>query len=276
MPIGTATLSSTPDYTVGYNERVIDFLQRAARQDSAGFLLPHLRPGMRVLDAGCGPGLLSSRLAEAVDPGELHGIDIEPSQVEQSRIIAAEHGRDNAHFAVADAADLPFDDASFDVVHLSGLLLFVPDTAQVLSEVKRVLKPGGMIGCRELMIESSFAHPELGVMQRAWEIFADLIEADDGHSHMARELKQQLLDAGFVDIQLSASLDSYSTPEELDLYYELVKQWFLHGDPGQAAKQYGAATAELLQKVEIALDRWRSHPGAVAGIAFGHALAIRP
>ena len=273
MTTNTIPASPNREYSMGYSEEVITFLARAAERVSPGFLLPHLQPGMQLLDVGCGPGFLSARLATAIAPGHLHGIDIEPSQIELARAVAHEREIDNATYVVADAIDLPFADNSFDVVHFAGVLLFTPDIASALAESRRVLKPGGIVACREMMVDSCYTHPELGVMRRAWEIFADLIEADDGHAQMGRELKARLIEAGFVDVTISAAVESYSTAEELDIIYRVVKQSFLDGEPAEAAKKYGAATNTLLETVTAAFDDWRSQPGATAGLAFGQAIA---
>ena len=93
---------------------------------------------------------------------------------------------------------------------------------------------------------------------------------------MGRELKARLIEAGFVDVTISAAVESYSTAEELDIFYRVVKQSFLDGEPAVAAKNYGAATNTLLQAVTVAFDEWRTQPGATAGIAFGQAIARNP
>ena len=69
--------SGTSNYTMGYTEEFLQLLDRRSAKTHASYLLPHLEPGMRVLDFGCGPGTISVGLAMAVDPGELHGIDME-------------------------------------------------------------------------------------------------------------------------------------------------------------------------------------------------------
>jgi ubiquinone/menaquinone biosynthesis C-methylase UbiE len=89
--------------------------QRTAAQN-ADFFLPHLRPGMRLLDAGCGQGSITIGLADAVAPGEVVGLDRDPEQVERARALAAERGVTNVRFEVGDAYALPFPDASFDAV----------------------------------------------------------------------------------------------------------------------------------------------------------------
>src|SRR5215207_2615574 len=70
---------------------------RTATREAA-FFLPHLRPGMRLLDAGSGPGSITLGLAEVVAPGHVVGVDLQPAQVERARAIAAERGVANARF----------------------------------------------------------------------------------------------------------------------------------------------------------------------------------
>jgi 2-polyprenyl-3-methyl-5-hydroxy-6-metoxy-1,4-benzoquinol methylase len=73
-------------------------LARRVAATSAAFFLPHLRPGLRLLDCGCGPGSITFGLAEAVAPGEVVGFDVQPAQVERARALAAERGVPNVRF----------------------------------------------------------------------------------------------------------------------------------------------------------------------------------
>ena len=270
------TSSSTPDYTAGYSEDYLRFLEHAASRDVIGYIAPHLRPGLRILDVGCGPGFISVRLADAVAPGELYGIDMEPSQIEMAKGIAADKGCENASFHVADIADLPFEDGFFDVACCNDVLAYVPGTGAALSEVKRVLKPGGVFGCREIIIDSSFTHPELGFMRRGFDVFADLLAADEGHPQIGKALKMHLYEAGFEDIRISASYNFYDTSEEIEAFYDMVTRWFLSFDISEAAKKYGAATDKLFANIGEAAERWRGMEEASAALAFGEAVATRP
>lgn len=240
--------TSTPDYTMGYSEAILETQLRATAETSAQFLLPHLRPGLRLLDFGCGPGTISVGLAEAVAPGEMHGIDMDEAQIERATSIAASEGQNNAVFHVGDVIDLPFEDGFFDVAHCRSVLMRVPDTAAVLSEVKRVLKPGGIVACREMICESAFTHPDPGIMRRSWEIFEDLVQWDDGHPQMGKELKGHVLEAGFTDVRMSGSLSIYSAPEEIAAIYRLISQWLLSGETSRAAIKYGAMTEQLVRE----------------------------
>lgn len=269
--------SATPDYSMGFGEEIIAHQMRHRAQTNAAYLLPYLKPGQRVLDFGCGPGAISMGLAEAVAPGgEMHGIDMEESQIESARAMAKEHGVANATFHVGDVTDLPFADAFFDVAYCHNVLMHVPDTQAVLAEVKRVLKPGGIIASREAIIESSFMYPDFGVMRESWLIYEDILETDDGHPQMGKELKFHFCEAGFTDIRMSASFELYSTPADIAMAYTRGTKWFLSSDTIDKAVMYGAATEELAHKMRAAYEKWKGHPGALLAIAYGEGLAWKP
>ena len=272
----TIRTSATPDYTMGFSGEMLESLRRYTAEAIAAYLLPYLRPGLRILDFGCGPGTISVGLAKAVAPGELHGVDMEESQIDLARAVAAANGQDNAIFHVGDVTALPFEDGFFDVAHCHNVLMHVPDTAAVLAEVKRVLKPGGLIGCREMICGSCFTHPDFGVIRNAWDMFEDLLAADEGHPQIGKELKGHMIEAGFTNVQVTGSLDIYSTPADVAFIYEFANKWFLAPEVTEAAIKYGAATAELCSAISDAYDRWKDHPGAFCGLVFGEAVAGRP
>ena len=266
----------TPDYTMGFSEEMLESLRRFTAEANAAYLLPHLRPGLRILDFGCGPGTISVGLAKAVAPGELHGIDMEESQVELARAVSKANGQDNAVFHTCDVTGMPFEDDSFDVAHCHNVLMHIPDTAAVLAEVKRVLKPGGIIGCREMICESSFTHPDFGVIRKAWDMFEDLLAADEGHPQMGKEMKGHLVEAGFTNIKVTGSVDIHSTPADVAFIYGFANQWFLSPEITEAAIKYGATTRELCNSIRTAYDRWKDHPAAICALVFGEAVAGKP
>ncbi len=267
----------TPNYTMGFSEVILQFLQRYTAETHASHLLPHLKPGLRVLDFGCGPGTISVGLAKAIEPGELHGIDMEESQIAMARSVAEAGGQDNAIFHVADVIDLPFEDDYFDVVHGHAVLTYVPDTHGALAEVKRVLKPGGIISCREAIFESSFTAPSFETLgSGGWGTFSQLVAADDGHPNLGKDLKLHLLSAGFTDVQPSASFDLYSTPEEVAFLYGVIEGWFLSPEVMEAAATYGVATRRQFDDFRRAFSDWHDHPAAFSGIAYGECLAYKP
>ena len=266
-----------PDYTImGYSEEMIQSLMRRNAETNAAHLLSHLEPGMRVLDVGCGPGNITVGLAEAVGHGIVYGIDKEQSQVELAQAVAATLQQENAVFRVGDATSLPFEDGFFDVAHCHDVLMHIPGTQAVLAEVMRVLKPGGVIGCREMITSSCFTYPDYGVIGKAWEMFGDLIATDDGPPQIGKDLKTQLIRAGFTNPRVTGSFDIYSTPEEIDFIYGVASQWFLSQDMTETALNYGASTVELAEAIRVAYQQWRDDPGAMCALAYGEAVARKP
>jgi arsenite methyltransferase len=103
-----------------------------------------ISPGERVLDVGCGTGLLAEHIADIAGPaGHVLGIDPLPLRIE----IAQSRARPNLVFRVGNANDLSaIASASFDVVCLNAVLHWLPEKAGPLREFARVLRPGGRIG----------------------------------------------------------------------------------------------------------------------------------
>ena len=265
-----------PTYTMGYSDEFRQLLDRRSAETHAAYLLPRLEPGMRVLDFGCGPGTITVGLAKLVEPGEVHGLDMEESQIEIARAAAADGGHDNAAFHVGNVLDLPFEDSSFDVAHCHAVLMHVPDVRAVLAEVRRVLKPGGIVAGREMIVSSSFVEPDLGGLNEAWGTFSKLISANGGHPEMGRQLKGTLIDAGFTDIGTTASFESFGTSIDVAFLHGFVIDWFLSPTVIEAATKYGLTTREEFDAFRRLLDEWKERPDAFAAFAWGEAVGHKP
>ena len=104
------------------------------------------------LDVGCGAGMLSQSVAEQSTSSKVTGID----PLENS-IVAARQHPNNAGivFEVGDAQDLPFDDDQFDIA-ISGLMIkFIPDKVKAIREMKRVVRPGGIVALYDWDMDSN-------------------------------------------------------------------------------------------------------------------------
>ena len=259
-------------YTMGYSDEFLNLLYRRNAKINAAHLLPHLKSGLRVLDFGCGPGTISVGLAIAVEPGELYGVDMEESQIQMAKAAASAGGHENAKFQTGDVVNLVFEDGYFDVAHCHALLTHVPDTATTLSEVRRVLKPGGIISARELIAASSFTEPRSSDLEDAWKVFTKLLKGNGAHPDIGKELKGVFCEAGFADIRVSASFEPFGTPEDIAFYLGLVKGWFFAPATVGAAKKFGLATQEQFDGWRDALEQWKDEPGAFACIGWGEAI----
>jgi SAM-dependent methyltransferase len=119
------------------------------------FSLGRLAPGERVLDLGSGAGTDSLVAAQMVGPkGRVTGIDMTPQMLAKARSAAAEMGAANVEFVESEAEQLPFPDASFDVVISNGVIDLIPDKDAVFEQLHRVLVPGGRIQIADVTIQN--------------------------------------------------------------------------------------------------------------------------
>ncbi|QUI30319.1 methyltransferase domain-containing protein [Streptomyces alfalfae] len=102
-----------------------------------------LRKGARVLDAGCGTGRALPALRDAVGPsGAVLGADLTPAMLEAAR----QAGRDRyGQLLLADVTRLPLAAASLDAVFGAGLISHLPQPTKNLTELRRVVRPGGLL-----------------------------------------------------------------------------------------------------------------------------------
>jgi ubiquinone/menaquinone biosynthesis C-methylase UbiE len=101
-----------------------------------------LPSGLRCLDVGCGNGAFTELMVERCAPVEAQGIDPSAEQIEFAR---KRHAAGIAEFRQGDAQALPFADNSFDVAIMALVIFFVPDPAQGVAEMARVVRPGGTV-----------------------------------------------------------------------------------------------------------------------------------
>ena len=109
-------------YTMGYGPAATAIMAVRTAQTHAAFFLPKLKPGMSLLDCGCGPVTITIGFAELVSPGHVVGTEIEDSQVALARENAAQRNVSNATFELANIYALPFESSSFDAVFISAVV----------------------------------------------------------------------------------------------------------------------------------------------------------
>jgi ubiquinone/menaquinone biosynthesis C-methylase UbiE len=129
-----------------------------------------VKPGHRVLDLGCGPGISAFGMLDRVPDIDVVGLDLSRSMLflaEQWR--QREHNGHRVEFVRADATQLPFADQSFDAVTGNSFLYLLPDAEGVLREVKRVLRPGGRCVFMEPKVDTLGVHVPPEILGKAWE-----------------------------------------------------------------------------------------------------------
>jgi ubiquinone/menaquinone biosynthesis C-methylase UbiE len=161
-----------------------------------------LRDGMRVADFGCGVGLVTRMLAEMVGPsGHLTGIDVNQPQLDEARAWCERGGLTNTAFVQADAARTALRAGSYDVAYCRFLLLHLPNPMACLQEMRRVLRPGGI-----LVVEDGDLCSATSVPPSAMDAFADLfcrLGPTRGLNYsLSRDLYHMVVHAGFSDVHM--------------------------------------------------------------------------
>jgi len=244
-----------------------EVIARRAAREVAGFLLPHLRSGMRLIDCGCGPGNVTADLAGVVDPGDVVGIDISERDLESGRALVRDRGIGNVTFQVASVYELPFPDGSFDVAFAHALLQHLGDPLAALKEMRRVLRPGGLAGIADPAWHRALRAPTNPILD-AWDALRTRTIAHNGGSPFYASNQRALLrEAGFRQTEggaWMAGADRSGAAGTLDTTRSSAQAHLarLRGSVEQLALQQGWASQEELDAMADALVAWGDRPDA--------------
>jgi ubiquinone/menaquinone biosynthesis C-methylase UbiE len=224
-----------------------------------GFFTPFLRPGMRVLDCGCGPGSITLGLAELVAPAEVIGIDASAELIATAQSAAESAGLSNVTLQTGDLYSLPFDENSFDAIWVHAVLEHLKDVPAALREMVRVLKPGGIIGVRELDLDSMLFAPESSALSRFFQLWIRVTRDNGGDAQIGKKLGALLTAAGFGDVRVSATIEQYGQAARHSFVPAEVAASNLAALFSQVEARSYIISAEIAE-LRQALSDWASHP----------------
>lgn len=250
---------ATETYTQRNNQAFADAMALRTATSEVSFFLAHLHSGMQVLDVGSGPGSITLGLAEAVAPGEVVGVDLQPGQVQQARARAAECNVENVRFETANVYELPFPDGSFDAVLAHTVFVGLSEPVRALMEMRRVLRPGGVIGLRDPDWDADLFAPASALMERWWSVRRQ-VNLHNGGDPFGRHHRRRLLEAGFARAEAQASVSSAGTVAETHAYAAFLKAQ-LAGMTPVALDQGWLVQAEI-DALSTEFDAWAERPDA--------------
>ncbi|MFI8435536.1 class I SAM-dependent methyltransferase [Streptomyces sp. NPDC079020] len=246
----------TAVYTHGHHESVLRSHRWRTAANSAAYLIGELRPGMAVLDVGCGPGTITADLAALVAPGPVTAVDSSPGVLAQAAGAVRERGLDNVTFAAADVHALDFPDDSFDVVHAHQVLQHVGDPVQALREMRRVCRPGGLVAVRDSDYAAMTWYPEAPGLTEWLEVYRRTARANGGEPDAGRRLVSWARRAGFTDITPTAAAWCFATPESRAWWSAMWADRTTGSAYARRAVEGGHASAERLTEIAGAWHAW--------------------
>jgi len=211
--------STDPAWFIRFLDASRKRLLEMARSNPVAFY-PWARPGMHVLDVGCGTGDLLHPLAPLLgDAGKITALDLSVTLIAEARRRAAAAGV-QISFDAGNATSLPYADQSFDVVTANLLLQHLPDPQPALAEMVRVLRPGGSL----LIVEQDWDtllidHSDRPLTRRIGTFFCDAVP----NGWIGRQLPAQFKRAGLENCTLVGNHQAFSAEEWLDPAMGLVQ-----------------------------------------------------
>ncbi len=260
------------NYTHGHHESVLRGHQRRTADDSAAYLLPHLTPGLSVLDVGCGPGTITGDLAARVAPGPVTAVDQFGDVLNVARAEAQRRNLTNVTFGTADVHQLDFADHTFDVVHAHQVLQHVADPVQALREMRRVCRPGGIVAARDADYGGFVWYPQLPALDLWRDLYGRAARANRGEPDAGRRLLSWALAAGFSDIRPTGSVWCYATAATRQWWGGMWADRILHSGVAQELLRRGLAGTAQLEEIAAAWQAWAAAPDGWLSIPHGEIL----
>jgi len=258
-------------YTHGHHESVLRSHSWRTAENSAGYLLPELRPGMSLLDIGAGPGTITADLAALVQPGRTTALEANEGALDITRATFAKLDVE-ADFLVGDVHRLEIPDDSYDVVHAHQVLQHVGDPVQALKEMRRVCKPGGIVAARDSDYHAFTWFPELPELDKWMELYQRMARANRGEPDAGRRLLSWALAAGFEKVEATASNWTFANQPDRDWWGGMWSDRILASDLARQARAAGVPE-EALQRISAAWRTWAAAPDGFISLLHGEILA---
>ncbi|KAI0977272.1 S-adenosyl-L-methionine-dependent methyltransferase [Xylaria arbuscula] len=258
------------NYKQGYSKYTTATHEKRTAESNAAFLIPHIKKTDHILDVGCGPGTITTGFAKYAPEGIIIGVDMSKDVLEKAKKLATEasvpmEGPGSVRYEEGNVLErLPYPDGTFDIVYSSQLLGHIPPPdlpRQALVEMRRVLKPGGILAAIG-GLSSSF-YPKSLQLDRLWtENLSKVLRqgAPDGVEDTWVSLPAYFRSAGFDadggKVQISAGTQLVQGAETRKWLAWRVAGQLQPEDPFYQSWLKAGITKEEIEETIDAVNKW--------------------
>lgn len=260
------------NYTQGYSNCTVATHQSRTAESDAAFLVPHIKKTDHILDVGCGPGTITTSLAEYASEGNIIGIDVSQEILERAKKLASEagvpiQGPGSVVFVQGNVLDgLPYLDDTFDIVYCSQLFSHLPPPdmpVRALTEMRRILKPGGILASRDaadqhfyprsldldrLWVENSTRALRKGAPPQA--------DRSTAGARMPALFRSVGFDAGGGKVHVGAGTTVFSGAKGREWLAWRGTGQLQQGDPFYQSWLDAGITEDEIQQTRLAVEKW--------------------
>jgi SAM-dependent methyltransferase len=269
-------MSTEVTYTHGHAESVLRSHRTRSAENSAGYLLPRLRPGLDLLDVGSGPGTITVDLAERIAPGRVTAVEMTEQALALTRAEVERRGIQTVSFLVGDVHELDLPSDSFDVVHAHQVLQHVADPVAALREMMRVCKPGGVVAVRDGDYSGFTWYPELPGLDEWRTLYQAAARANGGEPDAGRRLLAWAHAAGATDVTVTSSTWCYADPESRQAWGHMWADRITGSAIAEQLLTSGLASRDDLEAIAGAWREWAAHPDGWISVLHGELLVPVP
>lgn len=201
------------------------------------------------------------------------GVDASPDIVDQANALAQDEGLHTVRFQIGDVYALDFADDSFDVVHVHQMLQHVANPVAAITEIRRVLKPGGIFAAREVDYGGVIWHPALPGLAAWMTAYQAVHRWNGGDPDAGRSLKSWSRLAGFDDVTSGASIWCFASEAEREWWGQSWAERAVDSNFATHAIESGAADLSELQTISAAWQTWAAHPDGWFAMPHGEVIA---
>ena len=261
--------SQSSNYTQGHSNYTVATHQSRTAESDAAFLLPYIKKIDHILDVGCGPGTITTGLAKYASNGTTVGIDISIDVLQKAKTLAAEanvptQGPGSVVFEQGNVLEgLAYPDDTFDIVFCSQLFGHLPPPdlpLRALAEMRRVLKPGGILATRDGAAQHFYPQSldldRLWVQNQSRGLSKGAPAADPTGTIMPVLFRSSGFDVDGGKVRVGAGTTVYSGPETRKWLAWRAAGQLQQGDPFRQSWLDAGITEDEIQQTLLAVGKW--------------------